>query len=72
MSVQMLKRERESGERKVKGSYRTYSIPANTAALVPEFAMKVLPSAELHPRFRACSEGSAFGRNTLMMMNYVR
>ena len=33
------------------GSYRTYKIPSKTAALVPEFAVKDLPSAELQPRF---------------------
>ena len=47
-SVQILKREwgAESNE-----SNRTYSIPGKSAALVPEFAVKDLPSAELHPRF---------------------
>ena len=35
------------------GSYRTYSIPSKTAALVPEFALEDLPSAELQPRFLA-------------------
>ena len=34
-----------------KGYYRTYSIPGKIAALVPEFAMEDLPSAELQPRF---------------------
>ena len=48
-SVQMLKRE--SGVRKATGSYCTYSIPSKTAALVPEFAVEDLPSAELQPRF---------------------
>ena len=37
--------------RKATGSYCTYSIPGKTAALVPEFAVKDLPSAELQPRF---------------------
>ena len=32
-------------------SYRTYSIPGKTAALVPEFAVEDLPSAELQPWF---------------------
>ena len=36
---------------KATGSYRTYSIPGKTAALVPEFAVVHLPSAELQPRF---------------------
>ena len=44
-SVQMLKREWGMG------SHRTYSIPGKTAALVPEFAVEDLPSAELQPRF---------------------
>ena len=47
-SVQMLKRE--WGEES-NGSNRTYSIPGETAALVPEFAMEDLPSAELQPKF---------------------
>ena len=46
-SVQMLKRERESGVRKATGSYRTYSIPGRTAALFHEFAVEDLPSVEL-------------------------
>ena len=37
--------------RKATGSYRTYSIPDKTAALVHEFAVEDLPSAELQPRF---------------------
>ena len=44
-------RERESGVRKATGSYRNYSIPGKTAALIPEFAVEELPSAELQPRF---------------------
>ena len=35
---------KESGVRKVMGSYRTYSISGKTAALVPEFAVEDLPS----------------------------
>ena len=50
----MLKR---SGVRKATGSYRTYSLPGKTAALVPEFTVEDLPSAELHPSFCACNEG---------------
>ena len=46
-SVKMLKRE--SGVRKATGSYCTCSIPCKTAALVPEFAVEDLPSAELQP-----------------------
>ena len=34
---------KESGVRKATGSYRTYSIPSKTAALVPEFAVNNLP-----------------------------
>ena len=41
----------ESGVRKATGSYRTYLIPGKTAALVPEFAVENLSSAELQPRF---------------------
>ena len=37
--------------RKATGSYRTYSVPGKTAALVPEFAVEDLPSAELQHRF---------------------
>ena len=33
------------------GSYCTFSVPGKTAALVPEFAVEDLPSAELEPRF---------------------
>ena len=33
------------------GSYRTYSIPGETAALGPEFAVEDLPSAELRSGF---------------------
>ena len=43
--------KRESGVRKATGSYRTYSIPGKTTALVPEFAVEDLPSAELQPMF---------------------
>ena len=50
--------------RKVTGSYRNYSIPDKTAALVFEFAVEDLPSAELLPRFARCSEGPALGLNT--------
>ena len=33
------------------GSYRTYPNPDKTAALIPEFVVEDLPSAELQPRF---------------------
>ena len=33
------------------GSYRILSIPGKIAALVPEFAVEDLSSAELQPRF---------------------
>ena len=47
---------------KATGSYRTYSIPGKNEALVLEFAVEDLPSAELHPRllclqWRTCSWG---------------
>ena len=45
-SVKMLKREWYV---EAMGSYRTYSIPGKTAALVLEFAVEDLPLAELHP-----------------------
>ena len=48
-SVHMAKRD---WVRKETGSYRTYSVPGKTAALVPEFAVKDLPSAELQSRFQ--------------------
>ena len=47
-SVQMLKREWGAESN---GSYCTYSIPGKTAALVPEFAVEDVPSAELQSRF---------------------
>ena len=43
-------RERESGVWKAMGSYRTYSIPFKTAALVPEFVVEDPLSAELQSR----------------------
>ena len=36
---------------KATGSYRTYPISGKTAALVPEFEVEDLPSAELQLRF---------------------
>ena len=53
------------------GSYRTYSIPGKSAALVPELAMEDLPSAELQHRFLRFSEGRAHGKSTLMMIMRV-
>ena len=47
-SVQMLMRE--SGVRKATGNYSIYSIPSKTAALVPEFVVGDLPSADLQRR----------------------
>ena len=44
-SVQVLQREWDAG------SYRTYSIPGKTVALVLEFSVEDLPSVELQPRF---------------------
>ena len=49
---------------KARGSYRTYSNPGKTTALVPEFAMEDLPSSELQPRFCACSEVPVLGQKT--------
>ena len=60
-------RKREWGA----GSYRTYSIPVKTAALVPEFMVEDLPSAELQPWVLFCSKGPALGQNTLMMILYI-
>ena len=51
--------KRESGVLKATGSYRTYSIPGKTAAIVPEFA------AKLQLDFCACGEGPALGQNTI-------
>ena len=48
-------------------NYSTYSILGKTAALVPEFAVEDLPSAELQPCVLFCSEGPALGQNTLMI-----
>ena len=60
---------KESGVRKATGSYRTYWVLGKTAALVPEFAVEDLPSAELQPTVGSCvcSEGLVLGQNTLMM-----
>ena len=44
-SVQMIKMWKSTG------SYRTYSIPGKTVALIPQFVVEDLPSAELQPRF---------------------
>ena len=59
--------KRESGVRKVMGSYRTYYIPRKTAALVPEFAVDDLPSAELQPRSCVGIKGPALGQKTMMV-----
>ena len=64
-SVQMLKRNWGAE------SYRTYSIPGKTAALVPEFAVEDLPSAELQPRFLCLQWSPAFAQNTLMVMTMI-
>ena len=61
-----------NGVRKATGSYRTYSIPGKTAALVPEFAVEDLPSQNFSLGSCACSEGPALGQNTLIMMNQMR
>ena len=64
--------------RKATGSYRTYSIPGKTAALIPEFAVKDLPLTELQPRFlrlqwRACpwAEHSDDDISTLGLCNSI-
>ena len=52
------------------GSYRTYSIPGKTAAMVPEFAVKDLPlarTAALVPLFAV--KDMPLGRTLLMMMS---
>ena len=49
--------KRECGAEKM-GSYHSYSIPGKTAALVPEFAVEDLPSAEL--QWRTCSWAQYF------------
>ena len=49
---------------KAMGSYRTNSAPGKTEAMVPEFVVEDLPSAELQPS----SEGPALGQNTLMIL----
>ena len=56
--------------RKVTRSYRSYSIPDKTAALVPEFAVEGLPSAELQPSSCTCSEWPALRQNTMMVILY--
>ena len=56
----MLKREWGA---EIKGKVTRLFIPCKTAALVPEFAVEDLPSADLQPWFRVCS-----GQNSLMMM----
>ena len=61
----MLKRE-WGAERT--GSYRTYSILGKTAAIVFEFAVEDLPSAELQPGFLRLQWRICLGQNTLIMM----
>ena len=45
-------------------------IPGKSTALVPEFAVEDMPSAELKPRLLHLSEEPALGQNTQMMMNH--
>ena len=54
--------------RKATGSYLTYSIPGKTAALVSEFAVEDLPSAELQQGSDACNEGPDLRQNTLIII----
>ena len=56
------------GVRKAMGSYRTYSIPRKTAALVREFAMVNLLRLNCSVCSCACSKWPALGKNTLMMI----
>ena len=54
---------------KAMGSYRTYSIPGKTAALVPEFEMEDLSlgrTAALVPEFSV--KDLSLGRTLMMMM----
>ena len=61
----MLKQERGA---ECTGSYRTYETPGKTAALVPEFAVEDLPSAELQPRFLGLPRRTVLGQNTMITM----
>ena len=45
-----------------------YSITGKTAALVPEFAVEDLPSAELQPRFLHLQRKTCLEQNILMMI----
>ena len=58
--------------RKATGSYRTYSIPGKTAALATEFLRwRTCHRQNCSLGSCACSEGPAFGHNTLMMMMMI-
>ena len=68
-SVQMLNRE-WGAESNGKLLHCTYSIPGKTVALVPEFVVEDMPSAEMQPRFlrlqwRTCP----WTVHLMMMMN---
>ena len=62
---------KESGVRKITGSYRTYSFPGKTAALVSKLRWKTFLRQNFSLGSCACSEEPAFGQNTLMMMMMI-
>ena len=59
--------------RKATGSYRTYSFSGKTAALVPEFAVDDLSSAELKPKVPALAVRACLplGRTFMMMIRHL-
>ena len=59
--------------RKVRGSYRTYSIPGKTITWFLSLRWKICLRQNCSVGSCACSEGSVLGQNTLMtmMMMYV-
>ena len=52
------------------GKLQQLFVPAESAALVPEFAVEDLPLAELQPWFLAYNEVPALGQNTMMMIYF--
>ena len=64
-------RERETRVRKATESYRTYSIPGKSTALVPDFAVEDLPLGRTSAYVPALAvKDLSLGQNTLMMMNF--
>ena len=63
---------KKSGVRKAMGSYRTYSIPGKTTAVIPKFAVEDLPSAELQPKFLRLQKMTCLGQNTLIMIPIIQ